>query len=126
MKRWKFTTALILVFISGLLTGAVLTGLYIKQSMVKVIHGGPPAIKKIIVKRLDEKLNLTQQQRVEVERIVAQTQGEILKLRQKNQPEIERIIESGITNMKASLTPEQQKTLEAMYKTIKDRWHIKE
>ncbi|MBF0606676.1 MAG: hypothetical protein SFH39_15320 [Candidatus Magnetobacterium sp. LHC-1] len=126
MKKWKFATALALVFVSGLLTGAVLTGLYIKHSMVKVIHGGPPAIKKVIVKRLDEKLNLTQQQRVEVERIVAQTQGEILKLRQKNQPEIERIIESGIANMKASLTPEQQKTLEAMYKTIREKWHINE
>ncbi|MBF0538650.1 MAG: hypothetical protein HQL03_10405 [Nitrospirae bacterium] len=125
MKRWKVTVALVVVFISGILTGSVLTGLYIKQGMAKVINGGPPAVKNVIVKRLDEKLNLTKQQRVEIERIVGQTQAEILKLRQKNQPEIERIIDDGITKMKTNLTPEQQKTLESMYKNVKDKWHIK-
>ncbi|KJU85166.1 hypothetical protein MBAV_002636 [Candidatus Magnetobacterium bavaricum] len=115
-----------MVFISGVLTGSVFTGLYVKHSMVKVIHGGPPAVKQVIVKRLDEKLNLTSQQRGEVERIVGQTQAEMLKLRQKNQPEIERIIDSGMTAIKTTLSPEQQKTLESMYKNVKDKWHIKD
>ncbi|MBF0343415.1 MAG: hypothetical protein HQL06_04205 [Nitrospirae bacterium] len=126
MKKWKFTAALTLVFFSGVLTGSVITGLYIKQSMVKVIHGGPPAIKKLIVKRLDEKLDLTKQQRTEIEKIVGQTQAEIQKLRQKNQPEIERIIESGITVMKTNLNPDQQRTLESMYENVRNKWHIKE
>ncbi|MBF0317064.1 MAG: hypothetical protein HQL04_02735 [Nitrospirae bacterium] len=126
MKRWQLTAAFVVVFISGVLTGSVFTGLYVKHSMIKVIHGGPPAVKQVIVKRLDEKLNLTPQQRVEIERIIGQTQAEILKLRQKNQPEIERIIESGMVNMKTTLTPEQQKTLEDMYKNVKNKWHIKE
>lgn len=126
MTKTRLWAGITLVFLSGLIIGAVGTGLYIKKTITGVLHEGPPAVKKIIVKRLDKELDLTGNQKPEIEKIVSEAQSRLLTLRLQHQPEIEEIIESGISQMKTKLSKEQQLRLDKIHERLRKNWHIPE
>lgn len=126
MTKTRLWAGIALVFLSGLIIGAVGTGLYIKKTITGVLHEGPPAVKKIIVKRLDKELDLTGNQKTEIEKIVGEAQSRLLNLRLQHQPEIEEIIEGGISQMKTKLSKEQQLKLDKVHERLRKNWHIPE
>lgn len=126
MKKWRLWAGITLVFLSGLIIGAVGTGLYVKMTIAGVLQGGPPAVKKVIVKRLDGELALTADQKAEIDKIVSEAQARLLSLRLQHQPEIEEIIESSIGRMKTKLSKEQQEKLDKLHERLRKNWHIPE
>ena len=59
MKRWKIWACVVALFLSGFLIGSAGTALYIKHAVEKVIAGGPPEVRRIVMRRLTHKLKLT-------------------------------------------------------------------
>lgn len=126
MTKWRLWTGISLVFLSGLIIGAVGTGVYIKKSITGVLQGGPPAVKGVLVKRLAGELDLTGNQKSEIEKIVGEAQARLLSLRLQHQPEIEEIIERSLSRMKTKLSNEQQLKLDRIHERLKKNWHIPE
>lgn len=125
-QKWILWAGLIALFLSGLIIGSVGAGLYIKKSITGVLQGGPPAVKKMIVKRLDQELDLTDNQKAEIDKIVGEAQSRLLALRLQHQPEIEEIIDGGIDRIKTKLSNEQQLKIDKIHDKLKKNWHITE
>lgn len=126
MKKWKIWAGIALIFISGLLAGSAVTGLYVKHRLERIFHEGPPAIKKVIMRKLTSELSLTKDQKAEIEKIVSETQSGLQQLRLRNQPEIEKILDRGLEQMKTKLVSEQQAKIEKLYGQAKQRWRLPE
>ena len=71
------------------------------------------------MKRLSNKLNLTDAQRIEVEKIVQDSQQKIFSLRRKVLPEMEKITEQSFLLIKNKLNNVQNEKLDVLYKKIK-------
>jgi hypothetical protein len=123
MKKWKVFSGCLVIFLSGILAGAVIGGIFMKHKMESVFHEGPPAIKRLILSKLSSELDLTKEQLRELDPIVDKIHTELKHLRQRHQPEAERIIEEGISEMKKKLTGKQSRELDLFYEDVKKRWH---
>lgn len=126
MKKWKLWAGITLIFISGLIAGSAITGLYLKHRMEKAFHEGPPAIKKLIMHKLTGELHLTDAQKSEIEKIVSETQTELQQLRLRHQPETEEILDRGLEQIKTRLSTEQQAKIDKLYGQAKQRWRLPE
>lgn len=124
MKQMKTWLVIIAIFISGIILGSVGTGFYMKHRIGGMFHQGLPAVRKVVMKKLNSELNLTQDQQDEAMEIVEETQFKLLQLRMQYQPQMEKIIEGGIAELKTKLTADQQKKLDALYEKIKKRRHL--
>jgi hypothetical protein len=110
------------IFVSGVVTGAVSTGLYAKHSVEHMLTGGPPAARGFIVKRLVRELHLSDSQREQVEKVVCRAQAELMKIRQEQRPRVESVINGSIAEIKEHLSPDQHTKLDAMYEKARHRW----
>ncbi len=75
-----------------------------------------------MMKRLTHELALTDEQQAAIEPIITRTHVAILELRFAHQADIETILASGMADLKAKLSPEQQTHLDEMYARLKERW----
>ncbi|MBI5583252.1 MAG: hypothetical protein HY892_05480 [Deltaproteobacteria bacterium] len=115
MKQWKLYSALFLIFLAGLITGAVGTGLYNRQRQESLQRGGyPTVIRNIILDRLTRELGLEAGQRREVETVILETQAGLKELRNRYRPEAEALIAQGIVKMKGRLSAGQQARLDQL------------
>jgi len=122
VKRWNLILGLTVLFLSGVLIGALGTAFYFKYTMGHAFSEGHPGVTKLIMKKLDLELELTEPQRVAIEGIVAEVQADLWKFRTQHRPEIEAILARGTAQMKPLLSPEQQAKLEALLERMKERW----
>lgn len=125
MKRWKIIAGITLIFVSGMVAGGILTGFYAKYRIKKFVHGGPPAIKKVITTRLTRVLSLSNPQKNRIEQIIGETQAELQIIRIQHEPEIQAILDKAVSRMKTELNPDQQVKLEGIYKEMKDSWQLR-
>lgn len=119
----KLTVGVILVFLVGALAGSLGTGLYLKHRMEHFAAGRPPhhIRKDLLMKRLSHELNLTEEQRTEIEKIVTESETEISAIRRKYLPEIKEITDQSFALMKEQLNPDQREKLEELHEQLKDR-----
>jgi len=122
VKKWKLFIGLMILFLSGVLCGAVGAGLYAKHAFSEIMAGRQSTARHMIMKKLTRDLNLTTAQQVGIEKIIEGVQADLLVIRKKYQPEVETVISRGIGAMKGELQPEQQRKLDAVYEQAKRRW----
>lgn len=122
MTKWKLWAGITAIFLAGNCIGAIGAGLIIRQKVWSVLAEGPPAVSRIITKRLAAKLDLSPAQQTVVGKTVADTQQRLLALRSRYQPEARTIVEEGITQMRKDLTPEQQEKLDRLYQRMRSRF----
>lgn len=125
MKKWKLWAGMLLLFLAGVCIGAAGAGLYVRHTVQSILQEGPPAVARLITKKLSHDLGLSGPQQKAVEKVVRETQNRLHNLRQQHWPEAEQIFTSGIHRIKADLSPEQQIKLDASYDRIKERWKMK-
>jgi len=104
----------------GALAGALGTGLYFRQKMEqleKFRRGGSKKI-DLLVKQFTRDLDLTKEQQAEVRKIIEKSESEIEDIRQKYLPKIKSIIDQSFAQMRAKLTPEQQKKLDMLHERL--------
>lgn len=125
MKKWKLWSGTFLIFLAGICIGAAGAGIYVRHVIEAVIQEGPPAVAKLVTKRLTRELDLSKPQQAAVEKAVRETQDQLHDLRQRHWPEAEKIFTSGIDRMKTELSPEQRNKLDVLYGRLKERWRMK-
>ena len=59
MKKWKTWLVIAVVFVSGVIIGSGVAGLYMKHRIGGILHQGLPAMRKVIMQQLTAELNLT-------------------------------------------------------------------
>lgn len=125
MKTWKTWLVIAAVFVSGVIVGAAVGGIYMKHRIGGILHEGLPAMRKVIMQNLTAELNLTTDQQDEIEEIVEETQLQLQQLRAQYRPQMEAIVDTGVATMKTRLSAEQQKKLDTLYAKVKKRWSMR-
>ncbi len=122
INKLKIIAGILAIFFLGAAVGGLGTHIYMKRRIENFFQKGPSDrfIGRVMKHMLDE-LDLTPEQRVSVENISKEMQADLVEFRRTHQPELEEIVESGLTRIKAVLTPEQQKKMAAIHERIKQK-----
>jgi hypothetical protein len=121
VKKFKLWAGLLALFCSGVLLGALLSWRIAEDKAVEKLTREQPRVPKFIMSKIDRELGLNDVQRKRIEEIVCRTHRELLAFRESTKPDRERIIQQSVDAMKAELSPEQQKKLDALRERIKAR-----
>ena len=123
MNKTKLSIGVFLVFLVGVFAGSLGMGMYLKHQIKKFEPGGPPPLVRhgFIMKRLSRDLDLTETQRVEIEKIVEESETKIFAIRRQYLPEIKKIADQSFALMKDKLDAEQQEKLEELHERLKNR-----
>ena len=124
MSRFTLWSGLIVLFLSGALTGAVGTSLYYQYEEEHRWDKGPAGRQERIMKRLAQELSLGASQLAEIEPIVKRAHLEIVEVRVRHQPDIDRILGHGMEELKTKLSPEQQTKLDGPHAQLQRRWQL--
>lgn len=108
MKSIKPVVGIILVFMLGAASGALVTYLVSQARIEAILSGGPRAREDVLLKRLTRQLDLDSQQREQVKAIVHETHEDMRQIRQKTHPQMEALVEDSQLRISALLRPEQQ------------------
>jgi Spy/CpxP family protein refolding chaperone len=111
-SRWKVSIAALLVFALGFLAGAL---------SLNVIRKRSDHSRRDRFERLVKRLELSDQQRVQVEQVFAETRQKIEALRKESEPGIEEIRRQADERLKRVLTPEQWNRFEVVKSEWKNR-----
>jgi hypothetical protein len=112
MKKWKPIASIIIVFLLGVLAGALVTH-KIHQSRVEgIMRGEPRRTTEFIVRRLDRELHLDAGQSEQLRTIVEETHAEMKKLRKQFKPQTEEILARSQEKIRAILRPDQRERYE--------------
>lgn len=122
MKNAKIIAGILMVFILGLIIGAMGMRLHVKHRFDRFLAAGsPPRIFPRLMAHLDRELKLDPAQKKAVETITADLSRELFAIRMKLKPEIERTIDAHMDKMNDILNPDQQKRLEKFREKMKKR-----
>jgi Spy/CpxP family protein refolding chaperone len=135
MSPWKVILATLVIFCSGLITGAVLvknsSRLNHKPQRAAAAASNTPTNQpgsiwhtqqKEFLKRIDKQLNLKPEQREEIEKIMRESQERTKAIRDKIAPELREEMKKMRDEIRVQLTPDQQlKFDEAMKQQPKAR-----
>jgi Spy/CpxP family protein refolding chaperone len=108
MKNVKAIIGIVLVFVLGAASGAVVTHMVYRDRMATFIKGGPESREEVIVSRLTRKLSLDVRQQEQVKAIVHEDHLAIRQIRNQYRPQIQGILEQGQARIMALLNPEQR------------------
>ena len=120
MKRWKGILGIALIFIAGNMAGWF-------GSMRYATHRPPFHRQRVeertrsIMKRLDDRLDLTVEQRARVEAIVRHTQEEAGRLFKEQGEKLHSLMERDMEAFKKILNPDQQQKLEKLHREFEER-----
>jgi hypothetical protein len=118
MKNYKAIIGVLLVFILGVICGAVVTHVVHRSQMETFVGRGPEAREEMLVKRLTRQLDLDSRQLEQIRPIVHETHANILNIRQQSRPQVEALLDESQRRISEILRPEQQ---ERFAKIIADR-----
>jgi hypothetical protein len=121
VKKFKLWGGLLALFCSGVFMGALGTWRIAEYKTFEHFTRDRPRVPKLIMRKLDRELGLSDAQRQQVEQIVCQAHRELLAFRDQTRPDRERIIQQSIDAMKIELSPEQQKKLDELRERLKNR-----
>ena len=126
MKRLKRILGVLLIFIFGMIVGGAGASAGFAQKIREVLTGGPEAVVKEVVKRLDEELKLDPEQKRQLLRIADETHIRLRQSRAKIQPEVERTLGEAEGKVRAILYPNQVGKFDKLVHKGGDKWKAKE
>ena len=121
MKNTKAIIGILLVFLLGAASGAIVTHMVQRANHESFLKGGTEVREEVIVKRLARKLDLDQQQQQQVKIIVHENHAAMQDIRKKSQPQLETLLEQGQKRINAILRPEQQEKFQKIIAERKER-----
>jgi hypothetical protein len=122
MNKFKLIIGVILVFAVGVLAGAICTGYYFKEQLKMFVAEGPPMDMKIrrLLDEFSRDLDLSEAQRIEIEKILRDAQEGILELRRKTFPQIEVLNEKTLELIREKLDEKQREKFNTFYNKMKN------
>jgi Spy/CpxP family protein refolding chaperone len=122
MKNTKAIIGILLIFVLGIACGALLMHMSCESRMNAFVSGKPGMREEVLLKRLSQKLDLDEQQRVAVREIIRGTQAEMKQIRQQFKPQIMQTLEKSRAEVRKILRPDQQKKYDQYLAERKARW----
>jgi oligoribonuclease NrnB/cAMP/cGMP phosphodiesterase (DHH superfamily) len=113
MRKWKLLVGVVLVFVLGVLVGSLGTGLYFKHHFVPHKRDSS-AVRAFLLKRFSQELDLTENQKNEFKRLIDQVGDQLEDHFRKTHSEIAKIIDQGSSQMRKTLSPDQQKKFDEL------------
>jgi Spy/CpxP family protein refolding chaperone len=98
-RRWQVRAGVLGIFLLGFLAGALVLNLY--QGRRRASAGRDQ------YEQMIDRLNLTPDQRAQVNQIMKETRAQIVEVRRQSEPRINEIRQQTDERMKAALTPDQ-------------------
>ncbi len=118
----KAVAGVIVVFVLGVITGVLGTGLVIRHGIREFAERAPDRHRDVLMRRLTRELTLTDAQRPQAEAIVQSGGQEIRRLLQQSHTDFSEIMQRKTAELKTILTPEQQQRLDRMLERLQKRW----
>ncbi len=122
MKRLRGFLGVFLIFVFGVICGAVLATGVINQKIRGVVEGGPEKVVDVVVTRLRKELKLDQEQEQMLQHIVNETRIKLAALRQQTQPQVEEALEQAERKVRGILKPEQTRKFDNIVQKGRERW----
>jgi hypothetical protein len=122
MKKLKGCLGVFLIFFLGVIVGAILASGGIYTKVWELIEGGPDKVAEFTIQRMNDELKLDSVQKREFQRIADQTRLKLRSIRYRNLPETDAVIEESSTELRAILTPKQQKKFDDLMKRFRGKW----
>ncbi len=130
MKRVLRILGVLLIFIFGMIVGGAGASAgaaqKIREKIREVLTGGPEAVVKEIVRRLDEELKLDTEQKRMLQNIADETHIKLRQSRAKIQPEMDRTLGEAEGKVRAILYPEQVEKFDKLVHRGGEKWKAKE
>ena len=130
MRRVLRILGVLLIFIFGMIVGGAGASAgaaqKIREKIREVLTGGPEAVVKEIVKRLDEELKLDPEQKRLLQNIADETHIRLRQSRAKIQPEMDRTLGEAEARVRAILYPNQVEKFDKLLHKGGDKWKAKE
>ncbi len=108
MNNIKAICGILLVFMLGAASGAIVTHVVERAHFEKFIHGGPEAREEKIMGKLTKQLALDSQQQVQIRSIVHENHTAMRQIRKQYRPQIQEILDHGQARISDLLRPEQR------------------
>lgn len=126
MNRWRVILAAAVIFLTGAGTGAVLVRTYAPPKIVKRSHVSPPLPigserREEYIARLDRELQLTAEQRTQVETILKDSQKRMKEIWEPMEPQVKEEYRRTRREIFEILTPEQQARMKQWRKERDER-----
>lgn len=121
-RDWRIWGGVLIVFVCGLLVGAVATNAYHNYERQHRWEQGLAGLKPRVMKHLAHELHLSDDQRRAFDVIVSQAEADLLRFRIAQQPHVDEVLVRTIAALKGTLTPEQQTKLDEQYNQLQKRW----
>ena len=121
MKKTTLIAGLAVVLISGIVIGAVGQLMFMHYRLARMNRLGPPGMRIHALERMSAHLQLDDKQKTVIGAILAESYADAAKLYDKQRPEVQALTDSTIARMRAELTPDQQKSLQAAWEDFDKR-----
>jgi len=122
MKKFKAIAGILAIFVLGIMTGVLGTGMVVKHRIESFHEKGSPPIRPMFMKRIGNRLDLMPAQRVEVEKILDTLQIELKKIRQDSHPKIKAAFDTCFEQIRKHLTDSQKKKLDIIREKLPDHF----
>ena len=126
MRTAKRILGVLLIFVFGMIVGGAGASADIAQKIRAVLTGGPEAVVKEVVKRLDAELKLDPEQKRMLQGIADETHIKLRQSRAKIQPEVDRTLGEAEGRVRAILYPNQIEKFDKLLHKGGDKWKVKE
>jgi len=109
------------IFLSGLLVGAGLTLMAVRQGVLYGIHH-PEEMPVRVAARLRRPLSLSDQQADRVQAIIRERQSQLQEIRRRFQPEVEAELEQVYQQIREILDDQQRERWDQIYTRLRETW----
>jgi Spy/CpxP family protein refolding chaperone len=121
MAKWKIWVALLVLFVSGVLIGSVGTRMYVRHKLSGIFSRERPPIQNMFVRRLTREIDLTREQRQEIEQVASRAAEKFHELRSEHRSQAEALFDQSASEIKKHLSPEQQEQFDELRKRMRAR-----
>ena len=118
----KVVAGVLIVFLVGMLFGAVGTSAFIVRKMRHYVEGTADIRHPWLMRRLSRQLQFTAEQKPQVQSILEKSEVEIRQLVQRSLLEFKEIMERQRAELRPVLTPEQQIQLDKHFGHLQHHW----
>jgi hypothetical protein len=120
--RGRLWSGVIAVFIAGLIVGGLSATVLIRSHIVHVMRSGPARPQERVAKQLTGDLDLTAEQRAQVDRIVNEFGPRFEEFERQSRDEIRNLAKEMEAEIRAVLTPAQQATYDEHIKRMHEEF----
>ncbi|EFL52673.1 protein of unknown function Spy-related [Solidesulfovibrio fructosivorans JJ]] len=111
----------LVLFASGIVIGFFGSRYLAERGRLALLHGDPRHFSEMVVRRISDDLDLTNEQRQKLRPIVLRTAEALAKVRQEQEPKIHKIFEKSNKDIRKLLKPDQQEKFTALLKRLERR-----